>query len=357
MNSSALEPAKSSSNGRNKLFLSLDNFSNTRNAANGLESDDKRWSDVVPPKSALTFAAMWDPDEGMVTFSGARLLDSRGESYLAVEDPNADPFHEDYPQVLPVNGDPDEFGESSATMATFQDAFKAFLHRIPRNSNYHTNHKHSNTIASSTLGGLDIYSREPATPLPMRRRSPQRYPYFNRLDREPPLTPRSKFGVPKNESPCTVDDEGFYEDRIVACEPVNLKSHFSTTTTSTSNYVAVARSAEEHTFEHPWLYNVDTPHGNFNMPTSPVPSTPRRRLKKRRPDGPSSPISPLSSSSTLVCDSPPGLTPPTSPSGKHKSSMTGTKVVRRMKKGSFDDDWVCIEITSTITTRLVSETS
>ncbi|KAI0824979.1 hypothetical protein BC628DRAFT_1410726 [Trametes gibbosa] len=37
---------------------------------------ERRWSELVPPHTALTFAAIWDPDEGMVTFSGAHLLDS-----------------------------------------------------------------------------------------------------------------------------------------------------------------------------------------------------------------------------------------------------------------------------------------
>jgi hypothetical protein len=35
-----------------------------------------RWSEVVPPHTALSFAALWDPEEGMVTFSGGQLLES-----------------------------------------------------------------------------------------------------------------------------------------------------------------------------------------------------------------------------------------------------------------------------------------
>ncbi|KIY70244.1 hypothetical protein CYLTODRAFT_419974 [Cylindrobasidium torrendii FP15055 ss-10] len=33
----------------------------------------QRWSAVVPPKSALAFAVLWDPDSDMVAFSGAHL--------------------------------------------------------------------------------------------------------------------------------------------------------------------------------------------------------------------------------------------------------------------------------------------
>ncbi|KAI0310294.1 hypothetical protein OF83DRAFT_1178711 [Amylostereum chailletii] len=33
-----------------------------------------RWSDIVPPHTALTFIAMYDPDEGLIAFSGSALL-------------------------------------------------------------------------------------------------------------------------------------------------------------------------------------------------------------------------------------------------------------------------------------------
>lgn len=38
--------------------------------------DTHRWSELIPPHTALTFAAIWDPSEGMVTFSGGSLLES-----------------------------------------------------------------------------------------------------------------------------------------------------------------------------------------------------------------------------------------------------------------------------------------
>lgn len=36
----------------------------------------RRWSEVVPPQTALSFAAIWDPDDGLVTFSGPELLNA-----------------------------------------------------------------------------------------------------------------------------------------------------------------------------------------------------------------------------------------------------------------------------------------
>jgi hypothetical protein len=41
-----------------------------------MEDKSHRWSEVVPPHTALSFAAIWDPDDGMVTFSGGDLLDA-----------------------------------------------------------------------------------------------------------------------------------------------------------------------------------------------------------------------------------------------------------------------------------------
>lgn len=37
------------------------------------DSTALRWSEVIPPETALTFGAIWDPVDGMCTFSGAAL--------------------------------------------------------------------------------------------------------------------------------------------------------------------------------------------------------------------------------------------------------------------------------------------
>ena len=67
-----------------------------------------RWSELVPPRTALTFAAMWDPEDGMVTFSGARLLDSetleKGQLKGAQDDSPRDvAFTDDQSQVLTID--------------------------------------------------------------------------------------------------------------------------------------------------------------------------------------------------------------------------------------------------------------
>ncbi|THH03220.1 hypothetical protein EW145_g6434 [Phellinidium pouzarii] len=57
---------KNEHNDRNEHHLRL----KTAGAGAGA---DLRWSEVVPPNTALTFAAMWDPEDGLVTFEGAAL--------------------------------------------------------------------------------------------------------------------------------------------------------------------------------------------------------------------------------------------------------------------------------------------
>lgn len=62
-----------------------------------------RWSDVVPPHTALSFAALWDPVEGMVTFSGGRLLDSDVHAPSNVSDVPRD-AHDGQSTVLSFDG-------------------------------------------------------------------------------------------------------------------------------------------------------------------------------------------------------------------------------------------------------------
>ncbi|TDL21936.1 hypothetical protein BD410DRAFT_803770 [Rickenella mellea] len=45
------------------------------NLDSGISVPDDRWSDIIPPETALTFAAIWDPDDGMITFTAADLFD------------------------------------------------------------------------------------------------------------------------------------------------------------------------------------------------------------------------------------------------------------------------------------------
>jgi hypothetical protein len=147
-----------------KFCLSLDNSpSNT----SGNTAHLNRWSEVVPPKTALTFAALWDPEEGMVTFSGAALLESESLSERSLY-PNV--FDDDHSQYISVDRDTDggtTTTENTATLATFQDVFKAFLRHAPWDSREHLITKAGQGIprglqtrASSMFDGLDVYSHD-----------------------------------------------------------------------------------------------------------------------------------------------------------------------------------------------------
>ena len=78
----------------------------------------------MPPRTALTFAAMWDPEDGMVTFSGARLLDSETLEKKATQDdsPRDVAFADDQSQVLTV----DRFG-----VPTGADAYNPYAYPCP----------------------------------------------------------------------------------------------------------------------------------------------------------------------------------------------------------------------------------
>ncbi|KAI5118987.1 hypothetical protein M0805_009596 [Coniferiporia weirii] len=66
-----LQPPRHTRNNNEKYER---NELNARLRVPGVGADDNlRWSEVVPPDTALTFAAMWDPEEGLVTFEGAAL--------------------------------------------------------------------------------------------------------------------------------------------------------------------------------------------------------------------------------------------------------------------------------------------
>ncbi|KIP11799.1 hypothetical protein PHLGIDRAFT_511974, partial [Phlebiopsis gigantea 11061_1 CR5-6] len=61
----------------------------------------RRWSEVVPPETALSFAAIWDPEDGLVTFSGPELLNA--DSATAARDLPLD-ANEGRSQILTIDG-------------------------------------------------------------------------------------------------------------------------------------------------------------------------------------------------------------------------------------------------------------
>lgn len=68
-----------------------------------MEDKSHRWSEVVPPHTALSFAAIWDPEDGMVTFSGGQLLEDENWDASTLHDTPVDA--NDYrSQILTLDG-------------------------------------------------------------------------------------------------------------------------------------------------------------------------------------------------------------------------------------------------------------
>jgi len=293
----------------------------------------------------------------MVIYSGTRLLDSSDEYESSSGAITPDVSDDDFSQA--VIADHDEYASeenTAATIGTLQDSFKAFLHRVPRNPKTYKQQKHCNTVASSTLDGLDVYSRDPVI------RPTRRYPSFDKLDTELSCKTQADTSV----EPDLVSDESFFESTPVttkqlvrlssyhATSHISLlmqKSHWSTTTISTSSHVPrVERKAPESRIPHP-LWIADKYQPTFNLTTPP--NSPRRRLKKRRPNDCPSPVSPVSYSSSSGSTSPVSASPTSTLPSPSRSLRS--KKSRRLIRGLADDSWVSIEITPFITQRVVEE--
>ncbi|PIL26884.1 hypothetical protein GSI_11064 [Ganoderma sinense ZZ0214-1] len=253
---------------------------------------DRRWSELVPPRTALTFAAIWDEDEGMVTFSGAHLLDSetaeKGCPNRMTNDSPCDvPFSDGESQVLTINdrfatalsgsspncpgyAPPPSAGADS--LAFVRDAMdtetamdsRSYLgfggRRAPPGIHYTPD---SPAIASSmALASL--------ANIPFRRTLMNNHHPFDRTNRDsrsscPALRGQNDEELrycdayDEDSSSDEVTDEGFFEDRrlttgTLGSAPVlvevNLSSAFSVTTTSTDRYVEVDHPSQAEAYSY-----------------------------------------------------------------------------------------------------------
>ncbi|KII91414.1 hypothetical protein PLICRDRAFT_173265 [Plicaturopsis crispa FD-325 SS-3] len=229
--------------------------------------DEQRWSQVVPPKSALTFAAVWDDEKGMVTFSGAKLLERTPSTSTNTLDSPTDAY-DNRSQVLTIDrlmvpgvtmgvrdtfGDMDSyFGGCSYLRTAPTPTPKTPTMRMPR-------HK-----ASTTNGfGVDVYvrssgiSRSLANWSENGQRDWRQLSCLRILDGDIDFDPRTAFeagalgAAVRNKElydrrahvrSDDVTDEGYWEPpqrKKPVRAALHLVSRFSTTTTSTSDYVEV----------------------------------------------------------------------------------------------------------------------
>lgn len=235
-----------------QIFLPMDDASVYSTSTPSTE-DEHRWSDIVSPKAALTFAALWDPDEGMITFSGARLLESD-------TNPNPDAPHSDVSggDTASQTTSSEPTAEGVAPLSSLHGAFRTFLYRVPSRSLRYREPR-ALTRTSSAVDTKDTPKRE----VPLRSSRSLHTPRSSRVDPGTPQSVRTfKSRTERIPEACGL------EEQSVTGKRGHLTSRFSTATT----YV-----------ESP---PVRTPKdkGPTGAPSSPSQSPPRRRLRKRRPD-------------------------------------------------------------------------
>ncbi|OCH89142.1 hypothetical protein OBBRIDRAFT_38750 [Obba rivulosa] len=354
--------------------------------------ENNRWSEVIPPHNALTFAAVWDPAEGMVTFSGAHLLESESG------DPaDARPTAGDAPrdildsqsQVLTIDRLALALGGTAPSTAAFACEDFALDHGA-----YHgwleppLHAPHSPAIASSTVLAHFAGQGGQGDPRRLLRACLNRF-HPGELER------RKRFAVrlPSSRSPPssssqgssttqTVSDEGFFEGRrrgphdTYENTPVfvnvgGLKSAFSVSSTSTTNYIEVdfptgvsyidsqhmapqAPGVDADSCSSSWLTVREIDHA-FCYPH---PMQRGRRLQKR-PRTKSTLSKPANPTEVLAReyynhDSPCPSLPTVETEGG--SIIRAKKMLDRLskcRKSEDDERWVCIDVTHKVTQRII----
>lgn len=273
-------------------------------ASLSISTRDHRWSDIVPPNAALTFAVLWDPEEEIVAFSGANLLDSICDDAQSPISPT-DAF-DGRSQVLTIGNSTIPLSENTATLAFFRDNYEfLFSTRTPL-----TLDRFRRTQTSSTLEGLDVYLR--GSMLGKAHPNHRRFSFLEELEADIKFDPQTCFAnmwykrLKKSEER-TITDEGYEEGpmsagsdktlqmevnlvRLERCScifPTNFFqcSAFSTTTTSTSNYVSIDVAELDDEGSSSWsdLEAPNTPSYSRLLFTDRDPHRLSGRLRKNRP--------------------------------------------------------------------------
>ena len=109
-----------------------------------------RWSELVPPQTALTFVAMYDPAEGLLTFSGAELLPSEPPTPPTPHTPSSLPDTLDTPTTTAFS--PMPCTPAPSTLADMQSLLDAYFRTAAATA---TGSNHAMPArASSTFDGL-----------------------------------------------------------------------------------------------------------------------------------------------------------------------------------------------------------
>ncbi|KAG6917483.1 hypothetical protein DXG01_002346 [Tephrocybe rancida] len=263
-----------------------------------IASDDKRWSEVVPPNAALTFAVVWDPEDGIVAFSGANLLNSHDAEGVLLDSPT-DVYRSS--QLLPVEKHALSSAENRTTLAFFSEHRDLLFKR-----RYSVGRlKIGKTRVSSTLDGLDVYLR--GSMFAKAHLQDRQISWIGELDKDFDFDPMTSFANKWRHAKVT--DDGLYinagrytktesvvlnpglEHGVIDDEEFNLSSAFSVTTTSTSNYVDVEFDDDDESASWSTLEVPNTP-SFWQLLVDEQQRRSTGRLKKRKPMDVESPASP-----------------------------------------------------------------
>ncbi|KAJ8509518.1 hypothetical protein ONZ45_g8324 [Pleurotus djamor] len=206
---------------------------------------DHRWSEVIPPDSGLTFAVIWDPEDGLIAFTGAELLDSSANYANSPTSPSE--AFDNRSQVLTLGtlSSTNMLTETPTTLAFFRDTHQ---HLFAGSRGRHDPSKRirhgARTQTSSTIGGVDVYLR--GSLLGKVHKDQGHYSCFDLLEQEFEVKPLSdrRFMSEDAESLELRYNRAFSFFRMEQ----NISSRFSTTTTSTSSYVTIAPNVGDEDF-------------------------------------------------------------------------------------------------------------
>ncbi|KAF4590885.1 hypothetical protein EYR40_009482 [Pleurotus pulmonarius] len=193
-------------------------------------TSNHRWSEVIPPDTGLTFAVIWDPEDGLLAFSGAELLGTLdGQSQVI---------------TLKTLSSGNVLTETPATLAFFRDTHRfLFAGSRSRLSSAKRPRHGARTQTSSTIGGMDVYLR--GSLLGRAHKDQTHYSCFDLLEQDFEVKPFND--LTKTDSTESLEMRYNRAFSIFQAEH-NLSSRFSTTTTSTSSYISVKRNVGDEDF-------------------------------------------------------------------------------------------------------------
>ncbi|KAH8825413.1 hypothetical protein DL96DRAFT_1613127 [Flagelloscypha sp. PMI_526] len=290
-----------------------------------MSQDDMRWSEMVPPNSALTFAVILDDDLDPVAFSGAELLRTRNslDRTKSVDGPLD--VTDGHSQILSVlarsSTNPlSTIEPRTATLAYFQDVHGDLFHDSSPSTqrvNFTDNHNRpldTRTQTSSTLEGLDVYLR--GSLLEKAHGRNRHFSCFDGLEGDFAFDPRTSFdnryahvfddtgrGDTKQRHQQfeeeEVIDEGFSETPLINARP-RLLTRTTSKASAHSAHPSPSKLRRPSNSIPPSTYHANDPWrwSAIGTPTDPeaLSSLPqRRRLRKTRTaglDGASSPPPP-----------------------------------------------------------------